>query len=79
MLFQLLRKRRDSMNEKSVICYHLCGKTISTLWQKFTHTNFTTRPRRRGFTWGIVPKKQVPLRILGGESEGLRKNELLQK
>jgi len=41
------------------------------------HTNFTTSPQRRAFTYGIVTKNQAPLRVVGGEAEGLRRKELL--
>jgi hypothetical protein len=42
----------------------------------FTIANFNIRPQRSVFTWEIVFKKQAPLSVVGGETEGLRRKEL---
>jgi hypothetical protein len=42
----------------------------------YTH-GYSTRLQSRGFKWGIVPKYHAPLPVVGGESEGLRRKELL--
>lgn len=58
---------------------HYSGEIISTLWQKFTHADFTTRPKSRIFVWGIVSENHAPLRVIKGEAEGVRMEELMEQ